>query len=371
MEETKQPETAQPARSSHKRNIAALVVFAILAVIGAVIVYFYIQYKNTHISTDDAFVEGRIHVIASKVFGTVKVVHVDDNQPVKKGDLLVEIDSADYDAKVNEASSGLNAESAKIVEAEARAEAARKQVTEAGAAVEAARANLELQEANLRQAESDIRRAENLYRSEALSKERYEKTMTGYKVTLAQLKAAGEQLKQTETALETQKALVRQAEAARTSQISSAAQKKAVLTTAELNYGYTKIYAPSDGYVTKKSVEVGNQIQAGQALMAVVPLDDIWLVANYKETQLDKVKVGQKVKMKVDSYPGKTFYGKVDSIMAGTGSTFSLFPPENATGNYVKVVQRVPVKIVLDKGTDADQLLRVGMSVEPTIMVKE
>ena len=364
-------EIKQPARNNHRRNVIALGVFAVIAVIGAIAVFFYIQYKNTHIATDDAFVEGRIHVIASKVHGTVKAVYVNDNQPVKRGDLLLNIDPVDYDVKMNEASSRVNAETAKIVEINARVEAAKKQVLEAKAAVETARANLDLQEANLRQAEIDIKRAENLYRNDALSRERYEKTMTGHRVVLAQVKAAGEQLKQAEAALETQKAFVRQAEAARTAQRSSVAEKQAVLKTAELNYGYTKLYAPSAGYVTKKSVEVGNQIQAGQALMAVVPLGDVWLVANYKETQLEKVKAGQKVEIKVDSYPGKKFRGKVDSIMAGTGSTFSLFPPENATGNYVKVVQRVPVKILLEKGTDPDHVLRVGMSVVPTIIVKD
>jgi membrane fusion protein (multidrug efflux system) len=135
--------------------------------------------------------------------------------------------------------------------------------------------------------------------------------------------------------------------------------------------GYTKIYAPSVGYITKKNVEVGNQVQGGQPLMAIVPLKDVWIVANYKETQLTKVKSGQKVQIKVDMYPGKTFSGTVDSIMAGTGSVFSLFPPENATGNYVKVVQRIPVKIILEKATDPGHILRVGMSVQPTIAVRE
>ncbi len=371
MEEVKQPEAAQPARSNHRRNIAAVIIFAVLAAVGAITVFFYIQYKNTHISTDDAFVDGHVHVIASKVYGTVKAVHVDDNQLVKKGDLLVEIDPADYDTRVNEASSGLKAERAKVREMDARTEAARKQVSEAAAAVEASRANLELQQANRAQAEIDIRRAENLFGKDAISKERYEKTMTGYKVSVAQVKAADEQLKQAEKALEAQKSLLKQAEAARNTQTSTADQKEAVLQEAELNYGYTKVFAPSDGYVTKKTVEVGNQIQAGQPLMAVVPLADVWLVANYKETQLEKVRQGQKVKIKVDTYPGLTFDGKVDSIMAGTGSVFSLLPPENATGNYVKVVQRVPVKIVLDSNTDPRHLLRVGMSVVPTIIVKD
>jgi membrane fusion protein, multidrug efflux system len=147
-------------------------------------------------------------------------------------------------------------------------------------------------------------------------------------------------------------------------------QKQEALEADRLKKSYTLIYAPSSGYVTKKSVEVGNQIQAGQPLMAIVPLADVWIIANYKETQLEGVKPGQKVVIEVDSYPGKKFSGKVESIMAGTGAAFSLFPPENATGNYVKVVQRVPVKIILDAGTDPNKLLRVGMSVEPTIMVE-
>lgn len=154
--------------------------------------------------------------------------------------------------------------------------------------------------------------------------------------------------------------------------MSSVRQKEVVFKAAELNKTYTKIYAPSDGYVTKKNVESGNQIQIGQPLMAIVPLlDDIWINANYKETQLEKIQTGQKVEIKVDTYSGKTFWGKVESIMAGTGASFSLFPAENATGNYVKVVQRVTVKIVLDKDTDKEHVLRVGMSVVPTVIVEK
>lgn len=346
-------------------------VFTILAVIGAIIVYFYIQYKNTHITTDDAFVDGHIHVIAPKISGTVKRVYVKDNQPVKEEEVLIEMDTADYDVKVNEASSGLNSERAKISEINERVEVAKKQVSEIKAAVEAAKANLELQQANLKQAEMDVKRAENLYKKDAVSMERYEKTMTGYKVSLAQVKAADEQLKQAEKTLETQKAIVRQAGAASVTQLAEIQRREAQLKEAELKYGYTKIYSPSDGYITKKSVETGNQVQPGQALMAVVPLDNIYITANYKETQLENVKPGQKVLIKVDSYPGRSFYGKVDSIMAGTGAAFSLFPSENATGNYVKVVQRIPIKIVLDKDADKEHILRVGMSVAPTVLIKD
>jgi membrane fusion protein (multidrug efflux system) len=149
-------------------------------------------------------------------------------------------------------------------------------------------------------------------------------------------------------------------------------QREAVLKQAELNRGYTKVYAPSNGYITKRTVEAGNQIQAGQPLMAVVPLNlqNIWITANYKETDVARVRPGQRVTIKVDTYRGRKFYGRVDSIMSGTGAAFSLFPPENATGNYVKVVQRIPVKIILEQGTDPEQLLRIGMSVVPTILAK-
>ena len=357
--------------SNNKRKKIAIIVFSAIVLIGAATLYFYLSYKATHITTDDAFVEGRIHTIASKIRGTVKAVYVNDNQPVKKGDLLLEIDPVDYDVRLKEALSGLNAEKARLSEVDARIEASKKQLSELRAAVEAAEANLELQDATLKQAETDMQRAESLYREEIIPKERYERTMTAYKVAIAQVKAAKEQMRQAEMAIQTQKAVVKQAEAARTSQLSVVKQKEALLKEAELNYSYTKIYAPSDGYVTKKSVETGNQIQAGQPLMAVVPLGDVYVVANYKETQLEKIKPGQKVKIEVDTYPGKTFMGKVESIMAGTGASFSLFPPENATGNYVKVVQRIPVKILLDKDTDTKHILRVGMSVAPTVIVEK
>jgi membrane fusion protein (multidrug efflux system) len=354
-----------------KRKKTVIIIFIAAALIGSVTLFFYLQYKATHITTDDAFVEGNIHTVASKVSGTVKTVYVRDNQPVKKGDLLLEIDPSDYDVRVKEASAGLEAEKKKLLEAEVGIEASKKRLAEINASVEVARANLQLHDANLKQAERDMKRAENLFNKDAISKERYEKTKTAYNVAIAQLKAAEEQLRQAEIALETQKTVVKQAEAEKAILISSVKQKEALLKGVELNYSYTKIYATSDGYVTKRSVEIGNQIQAGQPLMAVVPLGDVYVVANYKETQLAKIKPGQKVKIKVDAYPGKVFYGKVDSIMAGTGAVFSLFPPENATGQFVKVVQRIPVKIILDKDTDREHILRIGMSVAPTVMIEK
>ena len=143
-----------------------------------------------------------------------------------------------------------------------------------------------------------------------------------------------------------------------------------MLQEAKLNMSYTKIYSPVEGYVTRKSVEVGDQLRLGQPIMTVIPLHDVWIIANYKETQLTRVKAGQKVRIKVDTYPGKVYKGRVDSIMAGTGSVLSMFPPENATGSFVKVVQRIPVKIVLSDMTDPKYPLRAGMSVVPTIIIE-
>jgi len=333
---------AEEQTGNGQKKKKAFMIVGVVVVIGLIAGYFYSGYRKTHVSTDDAFIDGNIHSIAAKIYGTVKKVSVNDNQPVKKGDLLVEIDPADYSARLLEASSAVGTEKAKL--------------SEAGTKIEAAKVNLELQRANLRLSELEKNRAEALYQKEVLPRDRYDRAMTGYEVAVAQVKAAEEQL--------------RQAESQKLTQASTIMQKQATAALAELNYEYTKIYAPVDGYVTRKSVQIGNQIQPGQPLMAVVALNDIWVTANFKETQMENIRPGQRVDLTVDSYPGKVFSGKVDSIMAGTGVSFSLFPAENATGNYVKVVQRIPVKIVLDEGTDKDHVLRVGMSVEPTVIAK-
>lgn len=353
----------------HRKKIVAFIIFPILIVFGAVILFFYREYKVTHVSTDDAFVDGRVHIIASKISGTVKAIYTKDNQFVKKDDLILDIDPTDYDVKVKEAWAGLQIERAKLAEIRDKVDTAKKQLTGIIAQMEEARANLELQEANLRQAEIDFKRAESLLKKEVIAREQYDKAKTTYDIAIAQLKAARERIKQLEASLEIQKAVIKQTETSLIPQQAQIQQKDATLKGAELNKSYTKVFSPSEGYISKRSVEVGNQIQAGQPLLAVVPLHDIWITANYKETQLERVKPGQKVKIKVDTYPNKVFHGKVESVQAGTGAVFSLFPPENATGNYVKIVQRIPVKIVLDQNTDPSHNLKIGMSVVPTILV--
>ncbi|MEO5359683.1 MAG: HlyD family secretion protein [Nitrospirota bacterium] len=356
--------------SNNRKKKIAISVFVVVIIIGVFITLSYFKYMAVHISTDDAYVEGSIYSVSAKVAGTVKAVYVKDNQFVKEGELLAELDPSDFAIKVKEAEAALAAEGARLNEAGSRLEAASRALNEFHAKTAAAKANVELAEANLAQAVLDLKRAESLFKNDAISKEKLEKAQTNYTVHTAAKKSAQEQLKQVELSIITQNSVIKQADSMRVSQLAAIKQKEAMLEAANLNMGYTKIYAAKSGNVSKKSVEVGNRIQAGQPLMAIVALDDLWVVANYKETQLSKIRPGQRVEIKVDAYPGMILSAKVDSIMSGTGSVFSLFPPENASGHYVKVVQRIPVKIILDNTTERANALRVGMSVVPTVFVE-
>jgi membrane fusion protein (multidrug efflux system) len=372
------------AASKESRRKWALGIFFVASVTTVVSGAFYWWWRQTHITTDDAFVEGRIHPVATRIQGTVAEVLVDDNQPVKKGQSLVRIDLEPYAVRVAAAASALSAASADLnasrSDTKAAGEdlaAARAQIVQMRAAVEAARAKVALAEARLAQADRDAERARNLFERHSISRERNEKAQTEGLVAKAQGDVAREELRLAEAALPAQEALIAQRMAVlgqREARIGQRGadlkQKESTLAEAKLYQGYTEVVAPADGYITRKNVEAGQVVSPGQLLLAVASLSDVWVVANYKETQIEKIRPGLPAKIRVDTYPGKEFKGTVESIMAGTGSAFSLFPPENATGNYVKVVQRVPVKIVLEKGEDPGHLLRIGMSVEPTVLVR-
>jgi membrane fusion protein (multidrug efflux system) len=407
-------ETEKSEQKRRPRKVRVLLLICVLLAAGVVTLLWYLEYAKTHISTDDAYIDGRVHVIAPRVSGKVMSLQVNDNQYVAKGDPLLEIDPTDYDVRVADAESALRAEKARILELNARVDVARKQLQEAKYQAESAAVNFDLQKtvlaqveadikrakasieeqaARLKQAERDIRRAEELYKKEVISKEKYQNTGTAYNVAAAQLRVVKEQLNQAQatrktqlarvkqaeaellkarSALATQEEVIRQAKAALPPQEALIQQREAVLKEAQLNKSYTWIFSPVQGFVTKKTVEVGNQVQVAQPLMSIVPLnqENIWVTANYKETALKRIKPGQRVIIKVDTFPDRVFHGRVGSIMAGSGSAFSLFPPENATGNFVKVVQRIPVRIFLEKGEDPGHLLRIGMSVVPTILVE-
>jgi membrane fusion protein (multidrug efflux system) len=332
------------AKSGGTKKIRALIVVLTIILVGGWFGMKWLISSRSNIETDNAFIEARIVSVSSKVAGTVARVLVNDNQFVKRGDLLLEIDGRDYQIRIAKAAAGVG-----MAENESGGEQLK---------VEGARAALQSAKARSDQAIADQKRAEKLYSRDVLPKEQLDRVVTARLVSAAQLKEAEEALK---------RAQVEAGLATKAGSKAKILQSKAHLDEATLQLSYTKIFAPRDGYITRKSVESGVNIQAGQPLMALVPLQEAWITANYKERQITWLKPGQKVEFSVDAYPGKTFSGSVDSIMAGTGAAFSLLPPENATGNYVKVIQRVPVKIHIDKNSDPERLLRVGMSVIPVV----
>jgi membrane fusion protein (multidrug efflux system) len=302
---------------------------------------------RSHIQTDNAFIEASMVPLSSRVPGTVVRVLVKDNQYVRQGEVLVELDPNDYHIQVRKAEAGVG-----MAENETGGEYQK---------VEAARAAVEIIRARLSQAEHDLQRSRELFSQDIIAREQMDNQTTAKITAEFQLHEAEENHRKA------------RAEAGLVSQQGSRArilEKKAQLDEARMQLSYTRITAPFNGYVTRKAVEPGANVQASQSLLSLVSLQETWITANYKEVQLARIRPGQKVTFSLDAYPGRSFSGRVDSIMAGAGAAFSLLPPENATGNYVKVVQRVPVKITIDKNSDPDHLLRVGMSVVPTICIE-
>jgi membrane fusion protein (multidrug efflux system) len=303
---------------------AIIIVAALVLIFGSI----YVIRAMSRESTDDAFIAGHVITISARVSGYVDKVSVSDNQSVKQGDVLVELDPRDYKVALDTVQARLSAAQATELQSRAQADMA---------SVEAGRA------------ERDYNRYKQLYDANAgITQQQVDNVLAAAKAARAQLDSAN--------------ALVAAAQA-------KVAESKAAVEQAELNLSYTRVIAPQAGRVTKKSVEPGEHISTGQPLMSIVP-QEVWVVANFKETQLRYMKPGQQVTIKVDARSGKTFKGHIDSIQAGTGSVFSLLPPENATGNYIKVVQRVPVKIVFDEDINDMKALSPGMSVIPVVKVK-
>jgi len=300
-------------------GIAAVVIAGL--VYGAHTLAFYAH----HAATDDAQIEGHIFPVVPKVAGYVTEVDVVDNQAVDGGAVLVKIDTRDFTAKVERAEAAL--ESAK-------------------AAVAVARANVAAQATRREKTAGDVRRYAALKEKHEISQQEFDAARAAADAASAETQAATRQVAAAEAEV---------------------AQREAELATVKLDLSYTTLRAPSAGRITKKAVEVGQYVQAGQALLAVVADQEPWVVANYKETQVGGVHAGEKAEVTVDAYPGKVFLGTVDSVAAATGARFALLPPDNATGNFVKVVQRIPVKILLDGPPDPDHPLRIGMNVNATI----
>jgi len=360
---------APPAPPNNRKRKAIGVFLVVLA--GTLIAGFaYWKYRQTHVSTDDAYIDGRIHLVSARIQGNVTEVRVRDNQPVKAGEPLLLIDPEPFAVRESAAASAVSGGAADLVAARKDVEAAEAQLLQFSAGIKAARARTAFSAARLSQASRDAVRMKQLFEKQVVSREAFEKAQTDAETAKAQDDLAKEELLLAEAAIPTQKAQIAQREARVAQQQAQLRQRESALAETKLYHRYTAVLSPADGYVTRKSVEAGQVVSPGQSLLAVAALDNVWVVANFKETDIERVRPGQEVEIRVDTFKGRKFRGTVDSIMAGTGSAFALFPPENASGNYVKVVQRVPVKIVLSRGEDPGHILRIGMSVVPTVLVR-
>ncbi|HEY7634152.1 MAG TPA: HlyD family secretion protein [Gemmatimonadales bacterium] len=313
-------------------------------------------YSRGHETTDNAQVEGHVVPVLPKVGGYVSRVFVEDNQIVAEGDTLVTLDARDYEVKVQQAEAEL--EAARV--AAARNGAATAEVAQAAARSAAARASIAAAQAAFDRAERDVKRIRSLAEHQVVSRQQLDQAVATYRSASADLEAARNQASAARAGVSGASAGVRTADA-------RLAAAQAALDAARLQLSYTVITAQAAGRVSKKTVEVGQLVGPSQTLMSLVDEHNVWVVANLKETQLDGVRVGQPVKIDVDAYDGVDFTGHVESIQGATGARFALLPPDNATGNFTKVVQRVPVRIALDQRAPNAPVLRPGMSVEVAI----
>ncbi len=406
-------------RSLAQRHPRAKWIVPIVIVVAAVAIYEVWSYYSVRESTDDAQVNGHIHPISARVGGTVIAVNVDENQYHDADTVLVQIDPRDYEvalerakADLMEAQAGLSASQtsvpitstttasevsgskAGVQQAQAGLEAAERDLNVQRSRLDSSRANLQQAQANYQKAARDLDRMKLLIAKDEISQQQFDASQAAAQSLHAAVESARAAVSGAEAAVRSSESQVQIAQAkvgqarAQESAANTAPQRvsvsvaqaksaearvmraKAAVDQARLNLEYTTVKAPVGGVISKRNVEVGQVVQPGQPLMAIVPLEEIWVTANFKETQLKDLRVGQPATLSVDAY-GHDYKGHVESFSAATGAKFSLLPPENATGNYVKVVQRVPVRIAIDKGQDSEHRLRLGLSVEATILTAE
>ena len=415
-----EPAEKAPARTGFRFSSAVKwVVIPLVLIALAVAGSQYWSYAAVRESTDDAQIDGHIYPVSAMVDGTLLEVLVDNNQYVEAGTVIARIDSKFYQAALEKAkgdlseaianqkasragvpitsigtSTQLSGAEAGVAEQTAKISTAQREVDAANARLATAQAHLREVQANAAKAASDLERMKPLVAKEEISRQQYDAVVATAASASATADSAASQIQEAqqgvrvaETKLDQERAHMSEVrarvDAARTgpqqlvatearaeSSGAQVVQKEAAIRQAQVYLDYTTVRAPVSGRVSQRSMEVGQSVTRGQGLVSIVPVEDVWVTANFKESQLEHMRPGQPVTIAVDAYGGRKYQGKVDSIAAATGARFSLLPPENATGNYVKVVQRVPVKIVFDKGQDAEHLLRPGMSVSPTVLTK-
>jgi membrane fusion protein (multidrug efflux system) len=345
-----------PTKPFYKRPwlMTGVIAGAVLIILAALAYWWYSRHYE---DTDDAFIDGYIvQVSPTKVSGYVVTLPITDNQLVHRGDLLLEIDPRDYQLALDQAKAAEATALGKLQQAEA-------QMAAADAQAQAAQADVTAAEATARNASVDLERNRNLAPRGAVSLQTLDNAQATATSSSAQVRA----YRQRAAAAQSQYDLAKSERKTAAAQLDEA---RVQVRQAELNLSYTKILAPITGRVTNRTVDLGNYVSPGQALFALVD-PDVWVTANFKETQLTEMRVGQPVEVRVDAYPSHRLRAHVDSFQRGSGARFSLLPPENATGNYVKVVQRVPVKIVFDEPAPQDMVLGPGMSVEPRVTVRQ
>jgi len=354
------------------KRLVTTFILALAFVFAVIVGLVYLVNSAAYQSTDDAFIDGHIVPVSAQVAGRVQSVYVDDNQSVSKGHLVVELDPRDFDAAVRQKAAALASSQAQAVATEAAGQQAIAHVKTEQATVESDQATAAADAAQSDKAQSDLKRNEELFKTKVVSPQDVDQFRATAKSARATLTAAEKKVLSDE-------ALVSEAQAEVATYVgllqtvnAQIRESDANLASAKLNQSYTKVWAPESGWVTQKSVESGAYVQAGQNLFALVP-KQVWVTANFKEDQIRQMRPGQPVEVGVDALHGQKFRGHIDSIQAGSGARFSLLPPEDATGNYVKVVQRVPVKIVFDEPLNTENGLPFGPgeSVVPTVKVSD
>ncbi|WP_051294980.1 HlyD family secretion protein [Maridesulfovibrio bastinii] len=366
-----------------KKKVFLISIIAVLCCLG--VAYPFYHHAMTHESTDDAFVEAHVVSISPHISGHLLKVEIKDNQYVKKGQLIAEIDPVDYSIAVEIARAGVKSVESSIKVSEARYLAAKNVLAQQEAELRSQVAELDDYKAQIAQYkasfdrdETDFKRMTKIVREGAVSRQEFDHAKAQQRESRAKFNSAkyklntqSAEIQKAGAAVKAAMGDVKRAEAQIEVQSANLKEAKARLDKALQNLSYTKIAAPTDGYITKKSIEAGDYVQVGQNLVSIVS-PKVWVVANFKETQIEDIHPGQPVEIEIDTYPDRVFKGRVDSVQRGTGSRFTLLPPENAAGNFIKVVQRVPVKIVFeDSGNENMPLLAPGMSVIPNVDVSD
>jgi membrane fusion protein (multidrug efflux system) len=350
---------------NQKRNKKNIIIAVLILSALSYGIYKYVH-SLSHESTDDAQIEKNMNPIIPRVMGYITKVNIKDNDYVKKGDTLFTIDNNDYIVKLEDAKAALIAAQGNFEVSKADVGSALASVSVSDANVQSAGGNIETAKIRLGRATNDFERYENLYKNHSITKQQYEQALAAKQEAESQLRI----LQQQQKASTFQKSVIiaKSNVSNKQTEVASANIKRAeaMLAAAKLNLSYTVVTAAIDGQVSKISIQPGQLVQPGQALFYIINNQEAWVIANFKETQLDKMKMGQKVTVKVDAYPDTDFQGELTSFSPATGSKFSLLPPDNATGNFVKTIQRLPVKISLNASNDPEKikLLRPGMNVD-------